>query len=637
MTKKTNIILKFVICLLLVLSILVSAVAFSCNAIAEPNSGHNNISKFDDDLVEVLDCLSDDDSVDVVIWFYDAPKSVKRTYLSKQLQDSESDYLKRCPVVGDLTELDTNAIKSMDDYNQYYDVFRESRKAVFEYYNEKVLNEIITNNEINPKILYLSIYSPTVQLSITKADLIRIQYDEHIQSISYYEDIPFYDEVDDYTNNTSDRIEIENRSYPYGYWQYSTNIRVLREVHGLSGEGVNIGLLEAYGVPNTQLPVFSYCVNNNRMTILDNPEIVDGHANKMAAVLVGKTSDYYGVAYNAHLFCTGKITASNFISKMNNLINNNVKIINMSLDVTWGTIYNSFGKFMDYVVSNYGITICKSAGNFRVIYGDGFSYDSITVGCIDDKNNESLSDDIRWDDGQNSDQGSGYYDGYNYAYKPDLSAPGENAKTPYDTVGFSGATSRSTAIVSGVCALLMEQSIAVKNNPMLLKSILLATAYNLQSMTDVYSNSSDIYPALDRELGAGMIDAYAAYSAIYNNRFVDISSDVDKSSAYNSISITMYPMDIVREKDIFASVCWMQAVTYPNNSPNLVVAKHHELRLYDPNNVLVAKSSYTNDRKQFIRYKPTVDGVYTLMVVKTGNTDYKAQAGISYSKYNEYW
>ena len=116
-----------------------------------------------------------------------------------------------------------------------------------------------------------------------------------------------------------------------------------------------------------------------------------------------------------------------------------------------------------------------------------------------------------------------------------------------------------------------------------------------------------------------------------------ISSINDMGSTVNTLDVAVSSGDVTHNKEIFATVNWIQDVTCtgspPYVNPYVLPGYHHELRLYDPQGNLVARSNYIYDRKQFIRYKPTQAGTYTLSVHKTGFPAYYPQAAIAYGKY----
>lgn len=581
-------------------------------------------SKIDKVLKDVMETMSNDSTVPVTIWFYNAKKNIFRTSLTNSISKygyySESNI-----IVDDLSQLKDDSFKCVSDYQNFSHIFRESRRNVYENYNATKLNNLILEYNINPAIIYRSVYSPSIILSITKNDLIKIQYDENIEVIYFHHDDAVAEDETREEIEMGVNVEQGNRdSFPYGYWQHSTNIDTLRSITGATGYGINVGLVEN-GRPDLDLPVFENAVNNNRITCLCNN--TDDHASLVAAVLTGQTNDYYGVAPCINLICTNFKTSWEYT--VENLVTYDVSIINISLQASNSQTYDDISKLFDHIVSEYGITICKSAGNSNsTIYDGALSYNAISVGNINDKNTMTIDDDTI--------SSTSSYSSGNTAYKPDLSAPGRNNKNPVNPNLNNGGTSCASPLVAGVCALLMENYNFLAYRPMALKSALMASANHIPHMTDIYSTASSIDPAIDREYGAGMIDAYAAYQLLNNNHYLSVATQSSMASPTNSLEFVVHSRDISNEKSIFATVNWMQEILCFGTLPyytgyHVFPVYHHELRLYDPQGILVARSTYTYDRKQFIRYKPTQAGTYTLSVYKTGTLAYYPQSAIAYS------
>lgn len=624
--KRSRVVLSIVLVLTMLTVTVLPTFAESVTVLGVDNSGLRS-SKIDKELKHVMETMSDDSIVPVTIWFYNAEKTVFRTSLTNSINkyglNSDSNI-----IVDDISQLNDDSFKSVSAYQKFSHVFRESRRNVYERYNTSKLNELIQNYHINPTIIYKSVYTPSIILSITKSDLIKIQYDENIEVVYFHhDDAEAEDETEGEIELNENRGQRNRDSFPYGYWQHSTNIDTLRYLTGATGAGVIVGLVEN-GHPDLSLPIFEDAVNNNRITCLCTN--TDGHASLVASVLTGETSDYLGVAPNVNLICTNYQTSWEYT--LETLITYDVSIINISLTTGASSSYDDISKLFDYIVYFYGITICKAAENYApIIYGGALSYNIISVGNIDDKNTMTINDDEI--------DGTSSYSSGNTAYKPDISAPGKNNKNPVDPNLYFGGTSCATPLVAGVCALLMEEFPTLKHRPMVLKSALMASAHKMFNMTDIYSNPSSVDPALDRKYGAGMIDAYAAYQLLNNNRYLSVKTEDSMASPTNTLELVVHSCDITNEKSIFATVNWMQGIitlgTLPNYTGYAVLPiYHHELRLYDPQGNLVARSTYTYDRKQFIRYKPTQAGTYTLTVYKTGTLAYYPQSAIAYSIYH---
>ena len=622
--------MKKVLAILLSMVVLLLSVTVSA---AENNHAENKLSK---DLLSLVENLSDDDTINVNIWFKNVDKKLLRNSLVNQINHKENATKYSSIIVDNLSELEDNQFNSLDEYHVYSRLYRNSRKSIYKSYNFNMYDSIIKKYRIHPEIIYSSIFTPSILLNISKKDLDEIKYDERIQGIYYYEEPE--EDFDGVCSNEPTMIQesdlADYTANDYGYWQRSTNINTLRDAFSNEGCGVNVALVEG-GYPDEEQPLFDDSVNHNRLILIPDSSgntTPSNHATLMASIIIGLTEDYEGVAPLANLYCISYSAVDNsIIATLEYLLDNyDIDIINLNVIFRTTQSYNTYAMYLDSLVSDYSVTICKAAGNdYNRIYDMALAYNVITVGNIDDHNTLNKDDDVIA-------SSSSYYNGTSYAFKPDISAPGQRAKNPYSPTLSNGGTCASTAIMSGVCALLIDAFPTLVSKPMLLKSSLLASAYNLPNMTDVYSTSTSTYPAIDRQYGTGMVDAAAAYLVLSNHYYKSITSISEMENTVNSLEFRVYSRDITNDKDIFATVNWIQDVTYYSvyGTPYVLPGYHHELRLYDPNGNLVARSTYTNDRKQFIRYKPTQTGLYTLSVYKTGTPHYRPQSAIAYYLYH---
>lgn len=380
---------------------------------------------------------------------------------------------------------------------------------------------------------------------------------------------------------------------------------------------------------------FAYHIDNNLLHF-SNHEFSNNngnHGNYTLSILSGFTDDYQGVAPRAEIYCDGYYEEypHMLFTPTETMINNGVNIISASLG--WGypnNGYNYIVKYFDYIISNCDVVMCVSSGNATYeddlvyeIRSSATPYNTITVGNIDDKNTIDKTDDIR---GTNS----RYSGSTNSVYKPDICAPGSKVATyvvPEKTTISNGGTSAACPVVAGVCALLMEAFPNLKTQPMLVKSLLMSSAYELDTVDDIYSTEISVEPALTRECGPGMVDAYAAYTTYLNGNYR--YSEGDYLNSYNH-AVYVSQSEVDAEKDIYLSLNWMQWNTANgetwNSEANYNVLNgfQHTLSLYDPTGDLVAVSDYQYDRKQFIRYKPLETGRYTAKITRsyTGSPAY---------------
>jgi len=182
--------------------------------------------------------------------------------------------------------------------------------------------------------------------------------------------------------------------------------------------------------------------------ILNNDNIYDihGHGTNVSGVICAETNNFIGIAGIVDNLDVkilplqaasnnGTLFTSDVIKAIDYAIKKNVDVINMSIGV--GSYSETLNETIQKAV-NKGIIVIAGAGNKGInSYNYPASYDNvISVGSIDENKNIS------------------YFSNYND--KVDIVVPGENIYTTNINNSYKnkGGTSFSTAIVSGVVAIL---------------------------------------------------------------------------------------------------------------------------------------------------------------------------------------
>ena len=264
-------------------------------------------------------------------------------------------------------------------------------------------------------------------------------------------------------------------------------------------------------------------------------------------------------------------------------------------------------------------------GQVDYMYSGAAAYNVITVGNIDDKNTLDTNDDI-W-------HNSFYYSSNTLQYKPDLCAPGHRAGLPGSNGIGGGGTSAAAPIVSGICAMLMEEEPSLKNNPMLMKSVLLSSAKRIANMNHQTTPEYSSLPAMSHKYGAGMVNALYASQIAENNRYDSYTESDWNGVSYITIDIPYYNRDLQNQRRIYASACWEELVEINvNNSFISHNAKKYYIELWDPNNFPVSGSLYEYDRKQVLGYQPTEVGTYKLRITKYWASNEYTNLSVSYNK-----
>lgn len=649
--KKFKVILSVFMVLVL---IFVSTVPFSAGSVSVDTT--NCYAKIDNNLKTIINASSDKDTISVALWLSDVDDEKRAQEISAMIKRAEkNDELSE----GILSSEEKFTIAkdmelSNEDLSQQaqtlVEIKREVEKELHTENNTNAVESLSSLCDINTKPVFVSRYAPLVIMEMTKEDIIKASKSRVVENIYHYKPIDIEDENLELSTDASLSIDEENTianttyvtdEYPYGVWQNITNINTLRDRSGFTGAGVKIGLID------NRIPDFDYVgiseEDHNRLEeqfeyhqsnsmlhytgIGSTPAYYSSHANYALSILSGFASDYEGVAPLAEIYCDEfNIYEGGYYSAVENLVNAGVNVISASIH--WGDsgTYNVISKYIDYMVSNSKVSICISAGNNDNAYSMGYvanaptAYNAITVGNIDDKNTPyGIDDEIA--------SNSMHYNIPNTVYKPDICAPGNRVGTyvsyNMDQEG-RGGTSAACPVVAGICALLMQAAPQLKTDPMLLKSLLMCSADELESTSDIYSTATSIEPALTRECGPGMVDAYNAHITYTSGNYRSYPSSYE-TTINHAVNVTQ--KQVTAGKDIYLSLNWMQwntvndEIWYIENNYNVLTGYHHTLSLYDPNGVLVAVSNYQYDRKQFIRYKPLQAGRYVAKITRSYTDD----------------
>ncbi len=646
--------IKKITAMILVVSLIfIFSVSYSAESLSE-NTNINNY-KIDTELQEIMEETPDDELIKVALWLSDVDMSKRSEQISTEIRTAEAngELVSTFMSETDLSSIETYTMSREELSKQaqtLVELKRGVEKDLHSENNTGVLNALGSWYNVDIEPLFVSNYAPLVIMEITKDDIYSVANSASVEKVYYHNELDATEESLLYADNIDNETRSANQ-YPYGVWQNITNINVLRDAMGFSGSGVKIGLLEQdvanFDYTNNSIEdnaelyeQFSYHIENG-LIHFDTPISVDdnaSHANYTLSILSGFTDEYEGVAPLAEIYCAGRDNNDfHYFESIDRLIDVGVNIISASIYWEWAVFNNGYdyvSRYVDYVVSNANVTLCFAAGNIEngnprnKLCSAPYSFNVIAVGNIDDKGTQTKSDDER--------SASSLY---NYlstdTYKPDICAPGSKVSTYVAPNVTGGGTSAACPVVAGVCALLMEAFPELKTDPMLLKSLLMASARELASMTDIYSSATSVEPALTRECGPGMIDAYRAYSTYlegnYTSRGMPYIININHTASVSD-------RDILNEKDMYISLNWLQWNTVNGenwtneNNYNVLNGLHLTLSLYDPDGDLVAVSDYQYDRKQFIRYKPLVAGEYRVKITGscTSPLDYYAQLAVAH-------
>lgn len=365
----------------------------------------------------------------------------------------------------------TSATASIEIVDTYISTKRNVLREKIIEANTQFCEKWLSNCEIN----YASTYAPVIICTIDKNNLNAISHCDNVQDVFIFDNSECVDDVislDDLENAVLGGTQLTN-----------------------GGSEIIIGQIES-GVPNADL--CSGLTSTDINLVDSNDTNTTEYATAVANILVGNN----GVAPSATLWSV-QLDGGTFFAAVDELVAKNVNIINMSSGYHGSRqgIYDTYSKYVDYIVNTCNICFVKSSGNQTtdktMIGSPGMAYNAITVGNCNLDFSAISSTSI-------------YQESNGIAEKPDFIAPGMSIATEVDNYNTKSGTSFSTPAVAGAIAVLMYQDANLKTRPHLVKAILAAGA-DSGSVSGLMS----VFGVLTEEAGAGMVNATDADAARY--------------------------------------------------------------------------------------------------------------------------
>ncbi len=430
----------------------------------------------------------------------------------------------------------------------------------------KNMNSLELLKRVGRNVNSFGIYSG-LAISISKANLLELIYNGYLSGV--WKNSKIY--------TTAGELSLTSLNYTQDTANFTKMVSadILWE-SGFYGSETKVAILDT-GI-KTDHPALNVTMSNvDRIThawnfIGNSADIEDdnGHGTSVAGIIGGNgLYDYHrGVAPNCS-FMIGKIldyngvgTTELLIEGIDWAIENGADIINLSL----GTIVTDKDspeiEAVNNAVGNDTI-VCVAAGNARgkeeLNYNDlytiltpGIAKQAITVGAIDNNhvlykyssagpvaiNYNDTNDTFIFDE----------IDSKNTWLKPDVVAPGVMINTTAfesQKTTIASGTSYSTAVISGVCALLKEKY--PENKPSTFKASFLETSIDISPEIISPLGESLELTISSKYQGAGLVNATAASSFLINpppltiwpNK-VPFTKEVFHVNEYDSFFISIY-------------------------------------------------------------------------------------------------
>lgn len=462
------------------------------------------------------------------------------------------------------------------EFKTYQKEFRNKAKEYHKGNNNRIIRDLKLGNY---QELYISTYSPFIDISYDYNYFLKHKN----KILSYVSNIDYVSEIN----------IIEDQSNYTGCIDYACNESNALDVYqsrSLTGEGVTVGILENGWVngEHPDLANTNILFHNSVYSVLGH----DDHTTGMALIIAGEN----GIAPDA------TILSSYLGGTMNNeidwMLDNGVDIINMSFGEkgNLGT-YSTVSAYADYIAYTYEVIMVACAGNEGeegdegkgYISNPGLGHNVITVGTI--AGDYTRANSSSWKEG-------------NGPIKPTICTAGGSVYLLDEDNTHVGGTSASTAVCSGLIALLVEDFPSLTYD----KGKLLA----LMSVNSFYTQDANFTEdnGFDDEIGAGLFD-YAAMTRNYHACYY-----LENTSYNADDDVILQQIYIPVDKTIrFACAVTAKATGTVSGTE----FTDYDVFLLDNHNNIVAVGNSCNSTIDMLTYTSEYGGYYKLEIYQASD------------------
>jgi hypothetical protein len=373
-----------------------------------------------------------------------------------------------------------------------------------------------------------------------------------------------------------------------------------------------------------------------------NPKNIQQHPTNVAGVIGSRHPWRRGGAFQVNEILSANFPSygsplSEFTASAAWAIRSGADVINMS----WGTVCSGgntdfFSRWVDYLISTFGVLVVASAGNSscggdvtnQFVGSPSLGRNTLSVGSAWDSNtglrgDDGLSSFSSWVNPTDPVSGGKYE-------KPDVVAPGGQVAggscfgvaTLAIGSGFNETcgTSFSSPETAALAGAIVGRNRALRFSPETVKAIIMAGAtQNVVDGGNFRSCSSSPLPNDCRD-GAGGIDAFHSRAILRDGDFRSIGHVTAGSWPTGSAGDKVYNIPLTANVPMRSVLAWNSTAECTNlGTPTQVCASDVlnadlDLLLYNPDGALVASAQSIYNAVEVIDYTPPTSGTYQLRV-----------------------
>ncbi|MBQ8057903.1 MAG: hypothetical protein IJ275_06185, partial [Ruminococcus sp.] len=353
-------------------------------------------NKLDEGLVAKLNEIDDNEKITVSIWFDDVDKELVKdklyeTYKGKKNADvyQKSEEL----LFGEVCEIPMNYTKdylsyakeyykdiTQEDFQYISERKREVYKDEYKKHNGNMINKVTDAlDSTSIEKVYVSKYAPNVELELSKEEIFEVSELQNVDEIYFVN--PYNELLLEESNICT--IDNETQEYKPDDTFYSvTGLSTGRDVFGLTGLGLNVGVIEAESILTPER------INCDDVVIIKQGTFeTSSHGDLVCGLMVSNRNDFLGAIPEAGLRYTTVSKEGDIKGAVEDLLGYGVTAINCSFSYPYdGTInYNTYSdtaKWYDHVAVQHNVHLIlttSNAGSLGVVPSKT-AYNAIAVG-----------------------------------------------------------------------------------------------------------------------------------------------------------------------------------------------------------------------------------------------------------------